>query len=242
MLTVADVHTYYDTDHILQGVSLDVPEGRIVAVLGRNGVGKTTLVRSILGLTPPRSGHITFEGRELAGLLPHRIAQLGIGLVPQGRRIFPSLTVRENLQMGLRHGGRNGPWTLERLLTIFPILAERRDAFGGTLSGGEQQMLACARALIGNPRLLVMDEPSEGLAPQKVRELGDVITEFRKSGLSVMLVEQKLGFALTCSDHVYVLAKGEIAYDGSPDALRTDRDLLERLLGVAPSSLHWRKS
>jgi branched-chain amino acid transport system ATP-binding protein len=240
MLSVEGLHTYYDTDHILQGVSLNVPEGSIVTVLGRNGVGKTTLIRSIFGLTPPRSGSITFDGHEIAGLPPHRIAQLGLGLVPQGRRIFPSLTVHENLLMGRRNAARPGPWTLERLLEIFPILDERRDALGGTLSGGEQQMLACARALIGNPRLLLMDEPSEGLAPQKVRELGDVIGEFRKSGLSVLLVEQKLGFALTCSDHVYVLAKGEIAYDGSPGALSADRTLLESLLGVAPSSLQWR--
>jgi branched-chain amino acid transport system ATP-binding protein len=242
MLSVDGLHTYYDTDHILQGVSLNVPEGRIVTVLGRNGVGKTTLIRSIFGLAPPRSGRITFDGHEIAGMPPHRIAQLGLGLVPQGRRIFPSLTVHENLLMGRRNAARPGPWTLERLLAIFPILDERRDALGGTLSGGEQQMLACARALIGNPRLLLMDEPSEGLAPQKVRELGEVIGEFRKSGLSVLLVEQKLGFALTCSDHVYVLAKGEIAYDGSPGALSADRMLLESLLGVAPSSLQWRNS
>jgi branched-chain amino acid transport system ATP-binding protein len=242
MLSVDGLHTYYDTDHILQGVSLNVPEGSIVTVLGRNGVGKTTLIRSIFGLTPPRSGRVTFDGHEIAGLSPHRIAQLGLGLVPQGRRIFPSLTVHENLLMGRRNAGRPGPWTLERLLEIFPILDERRDALGGTLSGGEQQMLACARALIGNPRLLLMDEPSEGLAPQKVRELGDVIGEFRKSGLSVLLVEQKLGFALTCSDHVYVLARGEIAYDGSPGALSADRTLLESLLGVATSSLQWRTS
>jgi branched-chain amino acid transport system ATP-binding protein len=144
--------------------------------------------------------------------------------------------------MGLRRANRPGYWSLERLLTVFPILAERRDAYGGTLSGGEQQMLACARALIGNPRLLVMDEASEGLAPQKVRELGATITEFAQNGLSVLLVEQKLGFALACSDHVYILSKGQIAYDGAPDTISSDRDLLERLLGVAPSSLHWRTS
>lgn len=240
MLSVDSLHSYYDTEHILQGVSLEVPQGRIVTVLGRNGVGKTTLIRSIFGLTPARSGRIIFDGDAITGLPPHRIAQLGIGLVPQGRRIFPSLTVHENLLMGRRSENRPGPWTLERLLEIFPILAGRRDALGGTLSGGEQQMLACARALIGNPRLLLMDEPSEGLAPQKVRELGAVIGEFRKNGLSVLLVEQKLGFALTCSDHVYVLAKGEIAYDGSPGALSGNRTLLESLLGVAPSSLQWR--
>jgi len=241
MLRVADVHTYYDTDHILQGVSLEVPRGQVVVVLGRNGVGKTTLVRSIIGLTPPRRGSITFGGREIAGLPPDQIVRLGIGLVPQGRRIFPSLTVFENLALGQRASADAGIWTLERVLELFPILAERRDAFGGTLSGGEQQMLACARALLGNPGLLLMDEPSEGLAPQRLRQLGDVIGEFRKSGLSVLLVEQKFGFALTCADYIYVLAKGEIAYSGPPDALNADRELLESLLGVAPSSLQWRK-
>jgi branched-chain amino acid transport system ATP-binding protein len=240
MLTVAGIHTYYDTDHILQGVSLKVNEGQVVAVLGRNGAGKTTLVRSIIGLTPPARGSVAFDGQEIRGATPSRIARLGIGLVPQGRRIFGSLTVLENLLLAKRDTAGNGVWTLERLLALFPILDVRRNSPGDTLSGGEQQMLACARALIGNPRLLLMDEPSEGLAPQRVQELGRIVTGFREAGLSVLLVEQKLGFALACADHIYVLAKGEIAYDGSPDALANDRDLLERLLGVAPSSMHWR--
>jgi branched-chain amino acid transport system ATP-binding protein len=236
MLDVTDVHTYYDSDHILQGVTLEVQPGQVAVVLGRNGAGKTTLVRSIVGLTPPRHGRISFEGREVTGLPPDRIARLGIGLVPQGRRIFPSLTVFENLTLGARPAVSRGGWTVARVLELFPILGERRNAYGGTLSGGEQQMLACARALLGNPTLMLMDEPSEGLAPQRLRQLGEVIGELRRGGLSVLLVEQKFGFALTCADHIFVLSKGTIAYSGAPDALAADRTLLESLLGVAPSS------
>jgi branched-chain amino acid transport system ATP-binding protein len=237
MLAVRDIHTYYDTSHILQGVSLDVPEGRIVTVLGRNGAGKTTLIRSIVGTTAPRRGEILYRGKNIAGLPPHVITGRGIALVPQGRRIFPSLSVRENLELGIRPAteGRAAAWTLDRVFSFFPILEERRHQPGTTLSGGEQQMLACARALLSNPSLILMDEPSEGLAPQKVRELGIVMDELKRGGFSVLLVEQKLSFAIRHADHVYVLAKGRIAFDGPPDELTARSDLLERLLGVAPS-------
>jgi branched-chain amino acid transport system ATP-binding protein len=237
MLEIRDVHTYYDTSHILQGVSLSVGDGEIVAVLGRNGVGKTTLMRSIVGVTPPRRGRILYRGADIAGLPPHVITGRSIALVPQGRRIFASLSVRENLVLGIRapQAGRAAAWTLERVHALFPILRERAGQRGTSLSGGEQQMLACARALLSNPDLLLMDEPSEGLAPQKVRELGGLMDELRRGGLSVLLVEQKLAFAVRYADRVYVMSKGEIAFEGRPDALVADRDLLERLLGVAPS-------
>jgi branched-chain amino acid transport system ATP-binding protein len=237
VLQVQDIHTYYDTSHILQGVSLEVGEGRIVCVLGRNGVGKTTLIRSIVGTTPPRQGRIFYRGAELTGLPPHIVTRKGIALVPQGRRIFASLTVRENLELGIRRDGSGAAsrWTLDRIFEIFPILHERERQAGNALSGGEQQMLACGRALLSNPSLLLMDEPSEGLAPQKLRELGEVMAELKRGGLSVLLVEQKLSFAIRYADHVYALAKGQIAFDGPPQALVGDRALLERLLGVAPS-------
>jgi len=205
--------------------------------LGRNGVGKTTLVRSIVGITPPRRGQILYEGHDLVGQASHVITSKGISLVPQGRRIFPSLSVRENLELGVRPVLEPGlsEWTLERIYQLFPILLERQHQPGGALSGGEQQMLACARALLGNPKLLLMDEPSEGLAPQRVRELGGVMDEVKRSGVSVLLVEQKLPFAIRYSDHVYVLAKGQVGFAGSPDQLMADRTQLERLLGVRPS-------
>jgi branched-chain amino acid transport system ATP-binding protein len=238
VLAVREIQTYYGTSHILQGVSIDVAPGRIVTVLGRNGAGKTTLIRSIMGTTAPRAGSIRYGDAQLDGLAPYEIARRGIALVPQGRRIFPALTVREHLDLGRRTSNRApgaGGWTLERVFATFPVLANRQKQLGITLSGGEQQMLACARALLANPTLLLMDEPSEGLAPQKVHELGVMMEELKRSGLAVLLVEQKLSFAMKYADHAYVLAKGQIAYDGSPAALASDRALLEQLLGVAPS-------
>jgi branched-chain amino acid transport system ATP-binding protein len=237
-LAVREIQTYYGTSHILQGVSIDVAPGRIVTVLGRNGAGKTTLIRSITGTTAPRSGSIRYGDAQFEGLAPYEIARRGVALVPQGRRIFPSLTVREHLDLGRRTSKRvpeADGWTLERVFATFPVLANRQRQLGITLSGGEQQMLACARALLANPTLLLMDEPSEGLAPQKVHELGVMMEELKRSGLAVLLVEQKLSFAMKYADHAYVLAKGQIAYDGSPSALANDRALLEQLLGVAPS-------
>ncbi|MGE0733530.1 MAG: ABC transporter ATP-binding protein [Alphaproteobacteria bacterium] len=236
MLEVVDAHVYYDTNYILQGVSLRVAAGQTVAVLGRNGVGKTTLIRSIVGVNPPRDGKILFQGRDIAGLPSYKITSMGIALVPQGRRIFPSLSVGENLALGLRAADASRPaWTLSRIYDLFPILKERQNQPGTTLSGGEQQMLACARALVSNPELLLMDEPTEGLAPQKVHELGATIEQMRQSGLAILLVEQKLTFAVRHADYVYVLNKGAIGFEGPAATLMEDRDAQERLLGVAPS-------
>jgi branched-chain amino acid transport system ATP-binding protein len=238
ILEVRDIHTYYGESHVLQGVSLDVPEGRVVALLGRNGVGKTTLMRSIIGFTPPRRGSIRYRGEEIAGLPSHRIARLGIGLVPQGRRVFPSLDVGEHLTVNARPPvpaaatARATPWTLDRVLGLFPRLRERRKNRGNALSGGEQQMLVTGRALVTNPDLLLLDEPTEGLAPLIVRELGRIIGGLRADGISILLVEQNLGFALDLADHVYVLSKGRIVHASTPDELIANDEIKRRYLGV----------
>jgi len=203
-----------------------------VALLGRNGVGKTTLIRSIVGFTPPREGTVTFEGRAIHRVAPYRIARAGIGLVPQGRRIFSPLSVGENLEIGARAGAATG-WTRERVHEIFPRLAERAEQGGGTLSGGEQQMLAIGRALMTNPRLLVLDEPSEGLAPRIVHEIGRVLLQLKTQGLSVLLVEQNVPLALRVADRVYVMSKGQIVYEGTPAALDAAEEIKRRYLGVA---------
>ena len=231
ILELQDVHTYYGESHVLQGVSLDVPEGRVVALLGRNGVGKTTLIRSIIGFTPPRRGSIRYRGTEIAQLPSYRIARLGIGLIPQGRRVFPSLDVAEHLTVNARARGKGG-WSLERVLGLFPRLRERQRNRGNALSGGEQQMLATGRALVANPELLLMDEPSEGLAPLMVRELGRIIAQLRADGISILLVEQNLGFALDLADRVYVLSKGTIVHSCAPDELMANDDVKARYLGV----------
>jgi branched-chain amino acid transport system ATP-binding protein len=230
MLDVEAVHTYYGESHILHGVSLAVRRGEAVALLGRNGVGKTTLIRSIVGFTPPRAGAVRLDGAPIHALPPHRIARRGIGLVPQGRRIFAPLSVVENLQLGAR---RAGGWTAERVYEVFPRLRERRLQGGGTLSGGEQQMLAVARALMTNPRLLLLDEPSEGLAPLIVREIGRVLVRLKSEGLSILLVEQNVPLALRVADRVYVMSKGQIVYQGAPAELEADEDVKRRFLGVA---------
>ena len=232
MLEVRDVHTYYGDSYILQGLSVNIPAGKIVAVLGRNGVGKTTLIRSIIGFTPPRRGSVLLDGRELSGLSPDRIARLGVGLVPQGRRIFGSLTVRENLNVGERDSRSSHSWGLSDVLRLFPRLQERLQFSGKSLSGGEQQMLACSRALVGNPRLMLMDEPTEGLSPLFVRELGKLIQELRSTGTTVLLIEQNLGFALRLADYVYVMNKGQIVHESTPDALARNEDVKSRYLGM----------
>jgi len=231
MLELNDVHTYYGENHILNGVSMEVKAHSVVAVLGRNGMGKTTIVRSIVGFTPPRSGVVRYKEKEISGLRPYQICQMGLALAPQGRAIFPSLTVEENLTIGER-SGKNNRWSLERVYSLFPRLKERAKNKGNLLSGGEQQMLCIARAMMTNPDFLVMDEASEGLAPLIVREIGELVHNLKKEGLSVLLVEQNLPLALGVSDYVYVVSKGEIVYQSTPDELKNDKQKQNRYLGV----------
>jgi branched-chain amino acid transport system ATP-binding protein len=231
MLKLQDIHTYYGDSYILQGVSLDVKEGEAVALLGRNGVGKTTTISSVIGFAPPRRGEITLEGKKITGQPPYEISQLGVGLVPQGRGIFPTLTVKENLTFAARNAKSEG-WTLDRLLPLFPNLRDRMGNYGRQLSGGEQQMLAIARALMTNPKLLLLDEPSEGLAPLIVKEIGSIVQELKKSGMSILLVEQNLSMALEVVDRVYVMSKGRIEYEGTPATLKAEKELMVQLLGV----------
>ena len=229
MLDVEGLQTYYGESHILHGVSIRVSEGEAVALLGRNGAGKTTLIRSVAGFTPPREGRVVFDGQPVQAWPAYRIARRGLALVPQGRRIFSPLTVRENLTLGAR--GKN--WTLERVYALFPRLAERALQPGGTLSGGEQQMLAIGRALMTNGRMLVLDEPSEGLAPIVVREIGRIVQRLKGERLSMLLVEQNYHLALRVADRVYVMNKGQIVWEGTPAGLEADEDVKRRYLGVA---------
>jgi branched-chain amino acid transport system ATP-binding protein len=210
MLRVEGLHTYYGRGHILQGVDLEVPAGEIAAVLGRNGVGKTTTLRSIIGLARPQRGRVLLAGTDVAGWAPHRIVRLGVGYVPEGRMIFPELTVVENIQVAQRVPARQ--WSMERLFEIFPSLAERRRSKGSQLSGGEQQMLAVARALVTDPRIILLDEPSQGLAPLVVEELMRLIRRLRQEGVSFLLVEQNLKLAEAVADLVYVMVKGQTVY------------------------------
>jgi branched-chain amino acid transport system ATP-binding protein len=229
-LEVEGVHTYYGESHVLQGISLRVDPGEVLAILGRNGMGKTTLIRTIVGFTPPREGRVRYEGTEITRLPPFRMVALGMALVPQGRRVFPSLSVRENLDVARRGEGR---WNLEQVYALFPRLRERADNRANKLSGGEQQMLAIGRALMSNPDLLLMDEPTEGLAPLLVREVGRVIGELKRSGLSILLVEQNLALALSVADRVHVLSRGQIVHSGTPAELMGNDDVKTRYLGVA---------
>jgi branched-chain amino acid transport system ATP-binding protein len=231
LLEVHDIHTYYADSYVLQGVSLNVEPGTVVAILGRNGVGKTTLIRSIIGFNPPRRGKIIYRGQDITRLDSFQIVRRGIGLVPQGRHIFASLTTRENIEIAARARGES-PWSLERLLTLFPQLEARLDTRGGRLSGGEQQMLACSRALVGNPDLLLMDEPSEGLSPIMVQEIGHIIDEIKARGLSILLVEQNFAFALKRADYVYVMSKGTIVHESGPEALRDNTAVKSAYLGI----------
>ncbi len=231
MLTVEDIHTYYGESHVLQGVSLVVEKGQVVALLGRNGVGKTTLIRSLIGFTPPRQGRVLFKGTDITRLAPFRAVAMGMALVPQGRRIFPSLSVEENLTVAFRGEAGQG-WSVERVYALFPRLKERRMHGGTKLSGGEQQMLAIGRALMSNPDLLLMDEPTEGLAPLLVREVGKAIGELKAQGLSILLVEQSLPFALRVADHAHVLSRGRIVHSSSPAELMADEEVKSRFLGL----------
>jgi branched-chain amino acid transport system ATP-binding protein len=229
ILEVLDIHTYYGSTHILYGVSLSIEEGKVIALLGRNGMGKTTVVRSVWGSVPPTSGLIRFRGETISGLKLYQVAQAGIGVVPQGRHIFPSLSVKENLTMA----ARKGRWTLERVYSLFPILAQRSGLKGTLLSGGEQQMLCVARALMTNPDLLLMDEPSEGLAPMIVWQIADVIRDLNQEGLSILLVEQNLAMAMDVASYAYILSKGQIVYESLPEELEANPEVKEKHLAVA---------
>jgi len=230
VLEVEGVHTYYGESHVLQGISLRVGEGEVLTILGRNGAGKTTLVRSIIGFTPPREGHVRFKGRDITEWPSYRMVGAGMALVPQGRRVFPSLTVQENLEVARAGQGR---WTIERVHTLFPRLAERAGNRANKLSGGEQQMLAIGRALMTNPELLLMDEPTEGLAPLLVREVGRVIGELKREGLSILLVEQNLPLALSVADRTHILSRGQIVHTCPPAELLANEEVKSRYLGVS---------
>ena len=233
MLAVMDIHTYYGESHVLHGVSLDVAPGEVVAILGRNGMGKTTLIRSVVGFSPPRRGRVSFKATDITGWAPFRRIEQGMALVPQGRRVFVSLTVRENLDVARAGTGR---WTLAEVYALFPRLAERAQNRANKLSGGEQQMLAIGRALMSNPTLLLMDEPTEGLAPLLVREVGRIIAELKRASLSILLVEQNLPMAASVADRVHVLNRGQIVYSGRPAELLADEDVKSRYLGVASTT------
>jgi len=231
VLRVEDIHTYYGASHILHGISLGVEPGEVVALIGRNGMGKTTLVRSIAGLTPPQRGRVLFKDQDITRMPAHRIARMGLGLVPQGRRIFPSLSVKEHLEVTARRRGAT-QWTLERMLALFPNLRERLGQTANKLSGGEQQMLAAGRALVGNPDLLLMDEPTEGLAPLIVHELGRLMRTLKESGTAILLVEQQLAFVLRHADRIYIVSKGHIVHQCRPSELAGDDAVKSRYLGV----------
>jgi branched-chain amino acid transport system ATP-binding protein len=233
MIEVTDLHTYRGTNYVLQGVNLRIEDGACTVLLGRNGMGKTTLVHTIMGMIRPRSGRITLDREELTGKQSSQIARRGIALIPQGRRIFPSLTVEENLTLAARGAEGNGPaWTLERVYDLFGNLKERRRNRGGQLSGGEQQMLAVGRALLTNPRLLLMDEPSEGLAPVIIERIGAILSDLRRGGLSIFLVEQNYGLAIDLADTIYILANGQVVWQGSPGELESVAQVRETHLGV----------
>jgi branched-chain amino acid transport system ATP-binding protein len=230
VLTLENVTAGYGETRVLHGVSLAVGRGEVVALMGRNGAGKTTTLRSIVGLTPAQSGRIRLDGRDIAGERPHRLALAGLGYLPEHRGIFPSLSVHENL--ALVAGRRPGPWTMARAYELFPRLAERRNNGGAQLSGGEQQMLAIARALLLNPLVLLLDEPTEGLAPLIVREIGERLAAIKAEGATVLLVEQNARFALSLADRAYILARGTVRWQGTAAALRADRAAQHELLGV----------
>ena len=236
LLAVEGLHAYYGDAHILQGVSLAVDAGEVVTLIGRNGAGKTTTLRSIMGLVPPRGGHITFDGRELTRLPTHEVARAGIAYVPEERRILPNLSVAENLRLGILGAGRgaqadNGA-AMEEVLTYFPRLRDRYEQKGKSLSGGEQQMLAIARGLVARPKLMLVDEPTEGLSPLLVESLTGILGEINRRGTTILLVEQMLEVALALSHRLYVMDQGRIQFEGTPDALRADPEIQQRFLGV----------
>ncbi len=234
ILDVKQINTYYETSHILFDVSLTVDRGEIVCLLGRNGAGKTTTMRSIMGLTPPKSGSVLFHGDELRGRPPHYIARKGMGYVPDNRLIFPDLTVLENLELGQKipKNLEGEPWTVERIYELFPVLAQRKSQLGGTLSGGEQQMLTLARTLMGNPELLLLDEPVEGLAPLVVKDLGKQILKLKEMGQTILFSEQNIRFATLTSDRAYVIDNGRMRYQGSIEELSDNEEIKKKYLMI----------
>jgi len=232
LLELQEIHTAYGLSRVLFGISLDVHQGECVCLLGRNGVGKTTTMRSVMGLTPPSAGRVRFKSRDITGWPPYRVARAGIGFVPEDRRIFAELSVWENLNVAQRAAARPGRWTIDAVFELFPVLATLRERQGGYLSGGEQQMLTIARTLMGNPELLLLDEPSEGLAPLVVEMLLDKIGELKAQGLTILLAEQGVDFSLALADRVCVLEKGATRFTGPAAALKSDRALLERLISL----------
>jgi len=231
-LQLENVHAAYGLSRVLFGISLEVNQGECVCLLGRNGVGKTTTMRTVMGLTPLSAGHVRFKTGNITGWAPYRVARAGIGFVPEDRRIFSELSVWENLDVARRAAQRPGHWTIDSVIELFPVLGGLRDRQGGFLSGGEQQMLTIARTLVGNPEVLLLDEPSEGLAPLVVEALLAKVGELKAQGLTILLAEQGIEFSLALADRVYVLEKGTVRYSGSAAALKADRALLDRLLSV----------
>lgn len=232
LLQVENIDTYYQQSHILQGLSLRVPQNGVVSLLGRNGAGKSTTLRSIMGIVPPRRGSITFQGENIAGLPPYRIARRGIAFVPETRGIFPSLTVNENLTLANNRTRRDSAWSLARVFDLFPQLYERRGAGGTMLSGGEQQMLSIARALLMDPQLLVLDEPTEGLAPVIIEKIALQLAELKSAGMTMLLVEQNYAFAASLADQVYILGKGQVRWHGTADQLHGAETIKQTWLGV----------
>jgi branched-chain amino acid transport system ATP-binding protein len=237
LLEVRDLHSFYGYSHVLQGMSLAVDHGECVALLGRNGMGKSTTLKSIMGLVKPRSGAVLYKGEDVAGYTPYKVAKTGIGYVPEERRIFPTLTVLENLAMGIKGGkvdkGNPHAWTVELVFEHFPALKERQGSKGALLSGGEQQMLAIGRSLMGNPELLLVDEPTEGLSPLLVREVRDMLEDIKKTGVSILLVEHNLKVAMSLAQRLYVMKKAEVAFTGTAEELDARPDIREKYLEVS---------
>lgn len=231
MLEISDLHVYYGKSHVLNGINMNIMPGEVIALLGRNGVGRSTLAKAIMGEVPP-VGSIRFKGKEISGLECHKIAHLGLGYVPESRDVFPSMTVRQNLMLGIKDMKRPGKWTIEKMLDMFPNLRARADNAAGVLSGGEKQMLTMCRTLLGDPELVIIDEPTEGLAPKIVQQVGDMITEIAKTGVSILLIEQKLSIALRVANRVYVMGHGDIVYEGTPDEFVTRTDVRKEWLEV----------
>jgi branched-chain amino acid transport system ATP-binding protein len=231
MLEVKDLHAYYGSSHILQGVNLKVGNGEIVSLLGRNGVGRSTTCKTIMGLVPPK-GLIQYQGETISGLKPHNIARKGIGFVPEDRWIFPGLTVMQNLQLGFKSRDQKGRWSVDDVFEMFPKLGERHNVNGGLISGGEQQMLTICRTLMGDPNFIMIDEPTEGLAPKLVEQVGRLIEEIAQRGISVLLVEQKLNIALKISQRLYIMGHGQIVFEGSPNDLKEDESIRKEWLEV----------